>query len=148
MRGRKRKSCHGMTLVEICITMALLTLLAAGIYGTTIMIRRIIVHNAMRLQACSLAVQRAEELTSMNMNEIIANVPFPQLVNNVRSGKITAGNQERQIYRTVDVVGLDGPGTVRSNLVGSAYLEMHVHAAFASPVTGNMVTSTVSTLIR
>jgi hypothetical protein len=137
----------GMTLVEVCIGLAMLTLMTAGIYASGILVRRMVVLNSMHVQARALALEKLEEVSALTVEEILAADPFPSQEFHVRAARITQPGQEREIVRTVDVVAHEASGTPSTNIWNNAYLEVHVYAAFDSPVTGRAATNTVSTVV-
>lgn len=129
-----------MTLVEAVIATALLALVAGGLYAGGIMSRKLAVYNGLSVEAKGLAVEKLEEIVSGGVQDIVVLAPYGAQTNVVRQG--------REIVRTIDVVGHDAYGGVDSNLAGSAYVELHVHSTFTSPISGRSVTNSLTTIVR
>ena len=118
--------------------MALIVLLAAGLYSAGLLVMRMTAFNRIAIEARQAGIQMLEETAAHSLDEIVQQFPQPPRTNSLLYGET--------VVRTLDVVGHDANRNVVSNLAASAYLELHVHVAFASPFTRQVMTNTFSTL--
>jgi prepilin-type N-terminal cleavage/methylation domain-containing protein len=130
----------GFTLVEVVIAVALVVMLAAGLYGTGSMVMRMTHFNRMALEARALGTQMIEEIAARSIADIAIQVPFANRTNRLQYGE--------QVVRSVQVIGHDASHGVVTNLAKSAYLELHVRAVYVSPLTRSYVTNAFSTLVQ
>ncbi len=127
-------------MVEAMIAMLLVTMLSGGLYACGIFVKKLTVYNGLAIQACGLAVEKLEEVVSSGVSDIVINAPFSNQTLVVRG--------DREITRSVEVLGYDEFGSKLSNLGGSVYIEVHVYTKFVSPLNEAIVTNTLSTLVR
>lgn len=137
---RQPQSRAAFTLVEVMIAMALLAILAAGLFATGSMVLRTTSFNRVSLEARALGVQRLEELTAQSIPNIAMQVPFPVLTNRLLYGEA--------VVRAINVVGHHANRTVNTNLASSDYLECHVLVSYQSPLSGGTVTNIFSSIVK
>lgn len=137
---KDRGKCAGVTLVESMIAIALVTMLAGGLYATGVLVRKLALHNELSGEAKGYAILDLEEVSALEMNGIVSgvsDVPY--------SCRTKTGNS---IIVTRTILGHDADWTTRSNLTGSAFLEVHSAASFISPLTRKACTCYASTIVR
>jgi prepilin-type N-terminal cleavage/methylation domain-containing protein len=127
------------TLVEVMIAIALVTLMSAALYGTGLMLLRLTHFNRVSLEARALGIQLLEEISAESLPELAMMIPFPERTNRLQYGE--------QVVRSVTIIGHAADRQVITNVAASAYAEVHVHAAYRSPLSGRIVTNSFSTLV-
>ena len=139
--GAVRTTRSGMTLVEVMVALALVTLLTAGLYDLGLTVRRLSEHNSAATEARAFAKERIEEMVAMGR----ANLAFPgclmmSATTNTTEQGYTMIRQPRIVWHGADrrVVGAST----------SVYAEVHVDVRFFSPLKKRFVTSTYSTLVQ
>jgi type II secretory pathway pseudopilin PulG len=140
-RGTAKSSRSGMTLVEVCVAMALTTLMTVGLYAVGLQARKFAEHNRLATEGRSLAKERLEEMISVGM----ANLAKPTCT------LISAGTNESSLGYTlvrqprIAWHAADGSVVAASNAV---YAELHVDVSYNSPMTKAQVSDTYSTIVQ
>lgn len=122
------------------VAIALVVILAAGLFETGRMVSRMTHFNRIALESRALGSELVEEVSARTVPEIIAQMPFAPLTNRLQFGE--------QVVRSVTIVGHAADQSVVTNLAQSAYLELHVNVVFTSPLTQSPVTNLFSTLVN
>ena len=131
----------GMTLVEVCVAMALTTLMSLGLYAVGLQARKFAEHNRLATEVRSLAKERLEEMISVGM----ANLAKPTCTltatdTNTSSLGYVLVRQPRIAWHAAD-----GSVVAASNGV---YAELHVDVTYNSPMLKGQMTDTYSTIVQ
>lgn len=138
-----KSSRSGMTLVEVCVTMALTILMTLGLYAVGLQARKFAEHNRLATEARSLAKERLEEMVSVGMANLVK--PTCMLIaadTNESSLGYVLVREPRIVWHTAD-----GSVCAISSAVYAAYAELHVDVTYNSPLKGQL-TDTYSTIVQ
>lgn len=131
----------GLTLVEVCISMALTALMCAGLYAVGLKARQFTEENRLATEARALAKQRLEEMVSLGLVNLAQ--PSCMLLNG-STHTSTLGypivRQPRVAWHAADrsVVGY----------TNAVYAEVHVDVTYESAMTDGQITDSYSTIIE
>ncbi len=140
MTKRNQRNKGGFTLVEVMVALALVLLLAFGLYGTGLMVMRMTHFNRVSIEARALGVQMLEDLASRSKTDVLLQVPFAIYTNYLMRGE--------EVVRTVRVTGHNSALATVTNLASSAYMEVRVDVRYVSPLTRSPVTNIFSTIVN
>jgi hypothetical protein len=140
MRRTRSTNTTAFTLVEVCIAMGVLAMLAGVLFSTGVFVMRMVRFNMVAAEARVLGLQKFEEVVGGGAHNIILQTPFPVQTNLIQT--------IYPIYRTVDVIGHATNLTQVTDLMASDFLEVHVNVIFDSPMKGHRrITNSFSTLV-
>ena len=139
MRVRRKSGHSGMTLIEVVIAMGLLAVVIAGLYACGLTVMKMRLYNSISSESRALGIQKLEEVAANGFDNIIQQVPFNPQTNYLAD--------KYPVVRQVEVTGHTTNRMV-TNLADSAYLEVHVHVAYYSPLSGRAITDCYSTIVR
>jgi len=134
-------SRSGMTLVEVCVAMALTTLMSLGLYATGLQARKFAEHNRLATEVRSLAKERLEEMVSVGM----ANLAKPTCT--LTAADTNESSLGYVLVREPRIAwhAADGSVVAVSNAV---YAELHVDVTYNSPMLKGQGTDTYSTIVQ
>jgi len=131
-------SRQGMTLVEVCIAMALVALACGGLYAVGIKSRQFAEHNRTAMESRSLAKERLEEMIALGAEKLAGSITRTDT--NFTSMGDEVVRQPRLVWHKAD-------GTVGAS-TNAAYVEAHVDVTYRSPLTKAPVTDSYSMIIE
>jgi type II secretory pathway pseudopilin PulG len=129
-----------MTLIEVCMAMALVLLLGGGLYITGQKAVQFAEHNRLATEARSLAKERLEEMIAYGATELAK--PTCTILNsdtNISSLGYSIVRQPILFWHAAD-----------ASIVGStnaAYVEAHVDVSYRSPLIKRQITDSYSMII-
>lgn len=135
------RNAAGMTLVEVCIAMALAAMLIGGLYAVGIKARQYAEHNRLANEARMLAKERMEELISYGANNLAK--PTCTLMDT----DTNFSSLGYRIVRQPQVVWHAANGTVAS-ATNAAYAEILVQVSYDSPLTKTQRTESFSMIVE
>jgi len=130
----------GMTLVEVCIAMALVALACGGLYAVGIKARQFAEHNRLANEARSLAKEQLEYMIAYGATELEKNPTDVRCDTNYSSLDYPIVRQPSLVWHAAD-----------GSVVGStnaAYVEARVDVTYTSPLMKNQRTDSFSMLVE
>ncbi len=131
----------GVTLVEVVIALALVTLMCGGLFAVGLRAQRFGEHNRSETEAASMARERLEEMVAMGRENLA--LQTCSLRNTVTNSAVMG----KTVVRVPRLLWHAGDGSV-TNASDSVYAEAHVDVTYYSPLYDQTVTKTYSTLIK
>lgn len=132
--------CSGMTLIEVCVALALTVFMTMGLFSAGLQVRRFSEHNRLATEARSLAMERIEEIIAVGRVNLAKDTLT--LVN----ASATPSSLGYSIVRQPRVTWHAADGSVVAN--NGAYAEVSVNVSYTSPITGETVVDSYSTIIN
>ncbi len=136
----RSKGQAAYTLVEVVVAVALVAILAIGLFASGIMVRKMTHANRVSLEARTLGIQLIEELSANDIPNLALIMPFEERTNRLQFGEV--------VLRNAEAIGHDTNGSIVSNLVDSTYVELHVDVSFLSPLTRKTMINSFSTIVK
>jgi type II secretory pathway pseudopilin PulG len=130
----------GLTFVEVLISIALVSLMSAGLYAITLGARRWGEHNRLAAEARGLAKERLEEMLAVGRTSLAQ--PSSTLAN----ADTNLSSLGYQIVRT-PVLAWHSANRSSTQAVNAAYCEAQVTVSYHSPLLGRQVSDAYSLLI-
>lgn len=132
----------GMTLIEMSISMAIIAVLSAGLYGMGTGVRRSGERLRIETEARAYAKEAVEEIiaagkTNLSKPEFSASKPATMVL-----------PRNAKLMRTVSVVWHDKIGAIVAGLDAEGYAEVHVKVRYLSPMGKTMISDSFSTIIN
>jgi prepilin-type N-terminal cleavage/methylation domain-containing protein len=131
----------GMTLVEVCVAMALVAILCAGLFAVGINARKFAEHNRIATEARALAKERLEEMVSYGA----ANLAKPTFT--VVNTDTNFSSLGYDIVRQVVIVWHAADGSVVGS-TNAAYAETQVNVSYTSPLMKTQMTDSFSMIVE
>jgi len=131
----------GMTLVEVCIAMALVALLCGGLYAVGLKARQFAEHNRLATEARSLAKERLEEMVSYGA----ANLAKPTCT--LANSDTNHSSLGYDIVRQPVIVWHAADGSVVGS-TNAVYAEARVNVTYTSPLIKRQRTDSFSMLVE
>jgi Tfp pilus assembly protein PilV len=129
-----------MTLVEVVIAMALITMVIGGLYAVGLKSIRFTEHNRLATEARGMAKERLEDIIAVGM----ANLANTSCTLTNRSTNLTSRGDV--VVRQPRVAWHAADGSV-TNLSAAVYAEAHVDVSFRSQLSIGIVTDTYSSIV-
>jgi len=143
---RTRRSAGGFTLVEVCISVGLLAMLSAGLYGVSIMAMKLVHYNMVMSEARALGVQKIEEIVAGGLDDVAMQAPYDAQVDYILASP--SRPQQFPVHRSVTVIGHNQDGSVVSNLADSAYIEVNVDVTCKNPLNNRPKSSRFTAIVQ
>lgn len=138
--NRTRSSRSGLTLVEVMVSLLLVTMSVAGLYQCGILAEKSARYNELSIEVNALVLQKLEETIALPY-ESLESLDASVLDTQVNSVKGTP------LVRRTSVIGHLANGTVVSNLADSVYIEICTRGTFSSPVSRRDEERVATTLV-
>ncbi len=136
---KRKPSGGGFCLLEMLIGATVLLIAAGGIYASGMLSATILRYNTIASGARALATQKIEEVAAGGKSAILSQIPY--------DAETIMLEDRFEIQRETSIVGHQLDGTVVSNLVDSAYLEVSVYVSFYSHLGDHYVTNSFTTIV-
>jgi len=129
-----------MTLVEVMISVVLVTLCVGGLYKCGILAEKTALYNELSSEVNALVLQKLEETVALPYADIAARdaTVLDTQINSLRGNRV---------LRTTSIIGHLANGSTTMDLANSDYLEVHTTGIFVSPISRRWERRTVSTLV-
>ncbi len=135
-----RGSARGLTLVEVCIALALTAMMCAGLYGVGMKARRFAETDRVVVEARALAKERLEEMRYAGRQNLgSTSCTYIATSTNATTRGYPVVVRPRLTWHAAD-------GSV-TQFVEAVYVEVHVDAVYHSPLYGRQTTDTYSMVI-
>jgi type II secretory pathway pseudopilin PulG len=131
--------CSGMTLVEVCVALALTAFMTMGLFSAGLQVRRFSEYNRLATEARSLAKERLEEIIA------VGRVNLAKDTLTLLNASATPSSLGYSIQRQPRVTWHASDGSVVAT--DGVYAEISVDVSYASPITGETVVDSYSTII-
>lgn len=138
---QRRRSCAGVTLIEVITAAAMLSILSAGLFGAGTAVSRVSQYLRITAEARAVAKERIETLT--------AGGRFPMTQGTYQALNTTTNNLSlgHPAIRRVQVLWHSADGGLAS-AESNAYAEVHVDVEYFQPLSREMTTDSYSVLIQ
>ncbi len=143
---QKPSSGDGFSMVQLLVALALLSIMAAGMYSAGIQALTMIKSNKMLTAAQGFATQKLEELSAAGFDGVVAQYgdtegwysePEP----------LSSENGKFMMMRTVALIGYDASGTMVMDVNDAVYLQVSVGVGYVSPFTRGTNVISFSTIV-
>lgn len=134
----------GFSLVEAMIAIAIVAIVASALYTGGINLLKLSVANKMAIESKSLGIQKLEEIVSSGFENIAAG---GLTALDTQTNRILFASTYYEVVRSSRVIGHAADTSVESNLMDSAYLEVHVKSSYESLFSKAIITNSFCTLV-